>query len=1486
MFEVLLSVFCGTCSHAEEGRFNSVHVSFACFKNVSIISVDILVLVMILIFFILGLFSKRIENSLNSHGLLPVQITSAIYNVVLGLVQLGLGLWILGEKIGAKKTVLPLYEWLVVLFQGFTWMLLSFTVSFKLQQLQHTIIMKLGSILAFLLSMFLCITSVWEAIRQETTSVKMVLDILSFPGAILLLFCAFWGPKYTNYNQDVNSHTLYAPLRDEDINTSGECSNEDDNEEGLVTPFAYAGLLSKMTFWWLNPLILKRKKKILEEKDVPQLCLADRAKTRYSLFIGELNNRENNRSSEHPSIIRSIISCHWKSILFSGFLALIKVITISSGPLFLKAFISVAEGETIFRYEVYALALGLFLVKCIESLAGRHWYFQSRLIGLQVRSSLCAAIYNKQLRLSNAAKVEHTSGDIVNYVTVDAYRVGEFPYWFHQIWSTILQLCISLVIVYYCVGLATIATIIVLILTVFGNSPIGKLQHKYQANFMIAQNQRLKVITEALVNMKVLKLYAWESYFKNVIERLRSEEYKWLTALQLQKGYYLVLFWSTSVLIGAATLVTCYFLGISLNSSNVFTFLAILRIIQGPIRSLPDVLGVFIEAKVSVDRIANFLEAPELKNSNIRQIINETELKPSVLINSADLSWASDLLKPTLRNINLEIKPGEKVAICGEVGAGKSTLLAAILGELPSMEGSIKVYGTVAYVSQTAWIQTGTIQENVLFGTAMDHCRYHQVLEKCSLVKDLEMLPFGDLTQIGERGVNLSGGQKQRIQLARALYQDRDIYLLDDPFSALDAQTAKSVFTEYVMGALSGKTVLLVTHQVDFLPAFDSVLLLYEGEITHAAKYDQLLATSKEFQNLVNAHKDTMGEETLLELAPSKHNKHYDGEIKNINYEEQSNAAVGDQLIKEEERETGDIGLKPYRDYLSHNKGLLYFSLSNLAHLMFLVAQILQSWWLASYIKEGSTKTLKLVIVYSGIGVVMIIFLLIRSYLVAYLSLEASESIFDKLLTSLFRAPMAFYDSTPVGRILSRVSSDLSIVDLDLGFKVPLAVGSAMTAISTFIVLCALSWQVLIVVIPVVYLIILLQNYYFAVAKELIRINGTRNSLLASHLAESIAGAVTIRAFVDEERFFAKNLDLIDENSTSSFHSFTAKEWLIQRLETLSAIVIATSALFTTLLHQGYAGSGYVGMALSFGLTVNEFLVYSASEQCVVADLIVSVERLNQYIHIPSEAPEEIEENRPPPNWPATGKVEINDLQIRYRPNAPLVLRGITCTFEGGHKIGIVGRTGSGKTTLISALFRLVEPTGGNIIIDGLDITSIGLHDLRSNLGIIPQDPTLFSGSLRYNLDPLSQFTDQEIWEVLEKCHLREVIQEKQEGLNSLVVQDGTNWSVGQRQLIGLGRVLLKRCQILALDEATASIDNATDSALQKTIRAEFVNCTVITVAHRIPTVMDCTMVLAISDGEIVEYDEPMKLLQREHSLFGQLVKEYWSHAANKDSAL
>uniref|UniRef100_A0A3Q7HWH9 ABC-type xenobiotic transporter n=1 Tax=Solanum lycopersicum TaxID=4081 RepID=A0A3Q7HWH9_SOLLC len=1463
-------VFCGKyeCSQkAGESCSSTFLDTFSCTSHILIIFANILLLMILVFLFSTKFSSRKSVASSEFQGNSILSGCSYIFNGSLALAYLSFGTWKVLQKLIAQQTVLPLHQWLVPLSQGLTWLLLSLLSIYKKQYTSSP--GKLCVFLASLLAAFLCISSVWQVIIENVVYTKSVLDMLPLLGVVLVTVSASKGQR------DIS--TCETLLGEEADNA---CGKVESNEK--TTPFAKAGIFSRMSFCWLNDLLKKGKEKTLNDEDIPELRPEDQVGTLYSLFKEQVNKRKQNISNARPSVFSAIVCCQWKAIVVSGLFALIKTVTVSIGPLFLYAFIELAKGNGAFKYEGYVLAGGILIAKCIESLAERQWFFRTRLIGLQVKSLLTAAIYNKQLRLSNTAKNTHSPGEIINYATVDTFKVGEFPYWCHQIWTTGVQVCIALVIMYYAVGLATIPALLLVVASVLGNSPVAKSQHKYLTELMIAQDRMLRAITEALTSMKVLKLYAWEKHFKNAIEKLREDEYRWLSAVQMQKGYYLVLFWSTPIIVSAVTFCSCYLLKVPLNTTNVFTFLATLRIVQEPVRSVPDILGVFIEAKVSLSRIVEFLEAPELQNRRTEQKYQGKQLEHSIIIKSKGISWDASSHNPAVKSVNLHVKQGQKLAICGEVGSGKSTLLAAILGEVPYVDGLVQVHGTVAYVSQNAWIQTGTIRENILFGSTVDRIKYQEVLERCSLVKDLDMFPFGDQTIIGERGVNLSGGQKQRVQLARALYQDADIYLLDDPFSAVDAYTSTCLFNEYVMGALSGKTVLLVTHQVDFLPTFDSILLMSEGNIIQSASFDQLLLSCEEFQNLIHAHDEAIKSESNRGCSPQQRTKSSVENIHPLCAEEQLITPVGEQLIKQEERETGYTGLKPYKQYLGESNGLFYFLLVIFSHLLYMVGQLGQNLLLAADLQSSRTSKLSLILIYSSIGFGMSVTLLFRSYVVINLGLKSSKSIFAKLLTSIFRAPMSFYDSTPLGRILSRLSSDLSVLDLDLSFRFSQAASSTLTTYFSLGILAALTWPILIIIIPMIYMTVILQRFYFASAKELMRIDGTTKSAVASHLAEAIAGAMTIRAFEEEDRFCTEYLQLVDRNAIAFFHSFSATEWLIQRLEILCAIVLSSSALAMVLL-PFEASDSDIGMALSYALSLNVFLVASVQTQCMLENAIISVERLEQYMHIPSEHTEFLQDNRPDPSWPSIGKVEIVDLKVRYQPTAPLVLQGISCTIEGGYKVGIVGRTGSGKTTLISALFRLVEPTEGMIIIDGINISTIGIHDLRSSLSIIPQDPTLFSGTVRYNLDPLSEHTDQEIWEVLRKCQLQDVVQQKEGRLYSSVSQDGSNWSMGQRQLFCLGRALLKRRKILVLDEATASIDNTTDSIIQKTIRTEFEDCTVITVAHRIPTVMDCTMVLAISDGKLVEYDKPMKLMNKESSLFGQLVDEYWSHSQHVD---
>ncbi|KAL2334839.1 hypothetical protein Fmac_016052 [Flemingia macrophylla] len=1130
----------------------------ACIFHLMIICFDVLLLIMMMSFVMIQKSSLRPFRGLfGVERYSNLQLASAILNGSVGLLHLCLGIWNL-EKLRKTNEGFPLSWWLPELSQGFTWLLVGLTVSLRLNHLPRARLW-LFSILIFFFSSFLCALSTFYTIKSRELSLKEALDFLSFPGAILLLLCTYKISKYED-NDRGNDESHYAPL-------SGQLNEVDPISH--VTPFAKAGFLSKISFWWLSPLMKQAQKKILQDEDIPKLPESDRAERCYSSFVEQLRILKEKEPLSQKSYLWAIIFCHRREILMSGLFALLKVLTLSASPLLLNSFILVSEGDGGFKYEGYALAILFLLTKIIESVSQRQWYFRSRIVGMRVRSQLTAAIYKKQLRLSNDARLIHSGGEIMNYVNVDAYRIGEFPFWFHQTWTIILQLCIVLLILFYAVGLATIASLVVIVVTVLCNTPLAKLQHKFLTKLLVAQDERLKASSEALVNMKVLKLYAWETHFKNAIENLRKAELKWLYSVLLQKAYYIILFWFSPILVYVASFIACYFLKIPLQANNLFTFLATLRLVQDPISIIPDVIGVVIQAKVAFSRIVKFLDASELQSANVKKRCFNEKLKGSILIESADFSWERNVTKPTLRNINLVVRPGQKIAICGEVGSGKSTLLAAILGEARNTKGNIAVYGKFAYVSQTAWIPTGTIRENILFGSALDVERYQETLHRSSLVKDLKLFPHGEFTEIGERGVNLSGGQKQRVQLARALYQNADVYLLDDPFSAVDAHTATNLFN-----GLAGKTVLLVTHQVDFLPAFDSVLLMSDGNILQAFPYHQLLTSSHKFRDLVNAHKETAGSGQFADVTSAQRNSNSDREISQCLIEKHFNALNGDQLIKQEERERGGIGLKPYFQYLNHNSGYIYFSVSSLSHLMFAICQILQNSWMAANVDNPEVSTLKLIVVYLLIGVSSIVFMLIRSLLAVSLGLQSSKYLFSQLVNSLFRAPMSFYDSTPLGRILSRVSLDLSIVDLDVPFVLTYTAGGTINCYADLTVLAVLTWQVLFVAIPTVFVVIRMQRHYFAAAREFMRMNGTTKSFIANHVAETVAGAMTIRAFEEEDRFFIKNLDLIDTNASPFFHGFASNEWLILRLETACAVVLASVALCMVMLPPGTLTSG------------------------------------------------------------------------------------------------------------------------------------------------------------------------------------------------------------------------------------------------------------------------------------------------------------------------
>ncbi|CAN1274161.1 ABC transporter C family member 4 [Linum perenne] len=1188
-------------------------------------------------------------------------------------------------------------------------------------------------------------------------------------------------------------------------------NQSESSKDSYISGFASASWFSKAVWLWMNPLLRKGHRSPLKMDEVPSLPPNLRAERMSELF--ESNWPQPRENLKHP-VATTLVQCFWKELLFTGFLAVVNSMAMYVGPVLIQGFVDVSAGQGSSRYEGYYLLCILLLSKTIEVLSTHHFEFHSGKLGMLIRSSLVTTVFRKGLRMSCSSRQANGVGKIVNHMALDADQLAEMMSNVHNIWLMPLHIAIGLALAYVYLGVSTFAAIGAVVAILVYSIMSTRKTNSYMNKVMQFRDARMNAINEMLSNMRVIKFQAWEEYFGERVQSSRNQECSWLIKFMNSSSVTLAVIFNAPYVISALTLSAAIFLGLTLDAGTVFTATTLFGVLEEPIRNFPEALISFSQAIISLERLDHYLAGSELERSVERE--EGCNGSTFVEVQNGTFSWDNNGDEKILNDINLEIKKGELAAIVGTVGSGKSSLLASILGETHKIAGKVLVRGSTGYVAQTPWIQHGTIAENILFGLPMDKERYQEVLRVCRLEKDLEMMEFGDETEIGERGINLSGGQKQRIQLARAVYQECDIYLLDDIFSAVDAQTGSEIFKECLKGILKDKTILLVTHQVDFLHNADLIMVMRDGMIVQSGKYGDLLESGMDFGALVDAHGNSMrpvntsstAAGVYLEQTPnSSQNPLIQPKTDGKNIDSDSEDGYSEypeddcsKIIEEEEKITGHITLE-------------------------------------------------------------------LAYIVSHLGLVTAQSFFSEMLQSILHAPMSFFDTTPSGRILTRGLNNYDVLFLaerclhHLCLLLANCIPFDTTDLAEYL------------------------DYYLASSRELTRLGSITEAPIIHHFSETMSGVMTIRCFKRQEKFFQDNIDRVNANLRMDFHSIGAAGWMGIRLELLGSLIFCIATLFLIIFPSSIIKPEFVGMFLSYGLPLNSVMFWTIYMACFLENRMVSVERIKQFTDTPPEAPWLIMNLAASPNWPSYGNIELKDLQVsnrvpcyqmqvRYRQNTPLILKGITFSIHGGEKIGIVGRTGSGKSTLIQAFFRLVEPSGGTIAIDGVDITKLGLHDLRSRFGIIPQEPVLFKGTVRSNLDPTGLYSDEEIWQSLERCQLKAVVTAKPGKLDASVVDSGDNWSVGQRQLLCLGRVLLKRCRILFMDEATASVDSQTDVVIQRIIREDFADCTIISIAHRIPTVMDCDRVLVMDDGLAQEFDKPTTLLGRP-SLFNALVQEY-----------
>ncbi|KAI0238037.1 Multidrug resistance-associated protein 1 [Lamellibrachia satsuma] len=928
-----------------------------------------------------------------------------------------------------------------------------------------------------------------------------------------------------------------------------------------------------------------------------------------------------------------------------------------------------------------------------------------------------------------------------------------------------------------------------------------------------------------------------------------------------------------------------------------------------------------------------------------RDWTDKDNLSYAISISNGTFAWGRGKDdSPILKGINMTLDEGQLVAVVGRVGEGKSSLISAILGEMEKISGRVNVKGSVAYVAQQAWIQNATVRSNILFGKELNQEKYDAVLEACALLPDLEILTAGDQTEIGEKGINLSGGQKQRVSLARAVYSDSDIYLLDDPLSAVDSHVGKHIFKKVISdsGLLRGKTRILVTHGVHWLPDVNNIVVLINGSISEMGSYEELMSHNAAFaqflkQHLLQENGDNSDSDPELEkvkakivqrlgslsgdddiakmvldggvasgpdgasfeLKGTKPRRRRQSSVKSpdktqLTKSVDKGAAANDKTPAQKpsgtlvEKETSQVGKVSLNVFLAYGRalGIILLSVAIFFFAMYMVISVLSSVWLSVWTEDPLLKNASIPItspeyvhqrdmylgVYGAMGLLQVAFVLIYSINVAICSVRASRVMHFNMLKNILRSPMAFFETTPTGRILNRFSHDVETVDDTLPTLFRSWVNTTLTVISTFVVISYSTPIFLVMVLPLALLYYFIQRFYIPTSRQLQRIESTTRSPIYVHFSETVTGASTIRAYNVQRRFITTSMQHVDHNLVFYFSSIASNRWIGIRLELIGAFIVLSAALFAV-LSRGNVNSGVVGLSITYALQITQSLSWMVRMTSDLETNIVSVERIKEYSETPAEGAWDIEETRPTAKWPNEGRVDFEDYATRYRPGLDLVLRGITFSIKSEEKVGIVGRTGAGKSSMTLSLFRIIESAHGSIIIDGIPIHILGLHQLRTKLTILPQDPVLFSGSLRMNLDPFDRHLDPELWEALEHAHLKPFVDSLPAQLEHECGEGGQNLSVGQRQLVCLARALLHKTKILVLDEATAAIDLETDELIQNTIRSEFASCTVITIAHRLNTIMASDRVMVLDAGNVIEFAEPQKLLKDKNTVFYSMAK-------------
>ncbi|ALC40251.1 CG7627, partial [Drosophila busckii] len=1326
-------------------------------------------------------------------------------------------------------------------------------------------------------------------------------------------------------------------------------------------PRENTNFISAACFWYTLPTFLKGRKRMLETTDLykalkehKSATLGDKLSAAWEL---ELDKKQKNAKKE-PKLLRAL----WR--VFGWYFALLGLVLFvlelglrTLQPLCLLKLIAYFTHGTGGVESAYYYAAGVVACSALNVIIMHPYMLGTMHVGMKMRVGLCSIIYRKSLKLSKTALGDTTAGHIVNLMSNDVGRLDLATIFVHYLWVGPLETLFITYLMYLEIGIAAVFGVAFMLLFIPLQGWLGKKTSQLRLRTALRTDERVRMMNEIIAGIQVIKMYAWEIPFEQLVDFARKKEINAIRHVSYIRGIllsFIVFLTRVSIFL---SLVGYVLLGAFLTPEVAFVITAYYNILRTTMTVFfPQGISQMAEAMISINRVQKYLLYEETDvgdksldkslsatgsqlttvHSHIESLksdeaeeklltptalpqINENAILSEAKISISNLKAKWDVNSPdyTLNGVNLRVHPGTLLGIVGRTGAGKSSFIQAILGELRAESGEIRVNGSVSYASQEPWLFTGTVRQNILFGQPMDKRRYGLVVKNCALERDFELLPYGDKTIVGERGASLSGGQKARISLARAVYRESAIYLLDDPLSAVDTHVAWHLFEKCMRGYLRDRIVILVTHQLQFLQHADQMIILDKGQVSAVGSYESLRESGLDFASMLAEERDENGDERSRSRSGSQ-----SGHGDQRRNSEQSLLSLADSCLEEttaaaqmhvqESQEHGNIGLGLYNKYFKAGGGFFAFfvmmAFCMLSQLMASMGDYFLSYctnvshnntFVANTITNDTSTTVappalesQLVTwlhqlgwpvdaemldtyIFTAITITTVAVTLARSFLFFNLAMKASIRLHNAMFRGITRAAMYFFNTNPSGRILNRFSKDMGQVDeilpavmMDVihiflalfGIVLVIAVVNPLLLLPTFLLGIIFYW---------------LRTFYLKTSRDVKRLEAITRSPIYSHMAASLNGLSTIRAF-GAQQVLVTEFDNHQDLHSSAFYMFISTSrafgyWLDCFCVIYIGIITLSFFFFPP------ANGGEVGLAITQAMGMTGMVQWGMRQSAELENTMTAVERVVEYEDIEPEGVLEAEpDKKPPKSWPEQGKIAFEELSLRYFPDpkSENVLKSLNFVINAREKVGIVGRTGAGKSSLINALFRL-SYTDGSILIDKRDTQQMGLHDLRSKISIIPQEPVLFSGTMRYNLDPFDEYSDEKLWSSLEEVNLNEVVADLPSGLQSKITEGGTNFSVGQRQLVCLARAILRENRVLVMDEATANVDPQTDALIQTTIRNKFKDCTVLTIAHRLHTIMDSDKVLVMDAGKVVEFGTPYELLtSAETRVFHDMVKQ------------